>query len=110
MYAVKVAYHYKDESPRDALAIDVVLCDSKEDAVAKLNGIIRNDWTTEVYENGDYEREPVPLADCRGKQADPDSVRYSDWYYAEDGTLAWAEDAGYAYRGEVVELGEADDV
>jgi hypothetical protein len=108
MYAVKTAYYYDGEAPRDTLAIDVVLCDSKEDAVAKLNDIIRNDWTTEVYLKGI--EDPKPLADCMGMQEDQENMKWSDWFYSEDGTLAWSATGTHVYRGEVVNLGEGDDV
>ena len=101
MWCVNVAYWYGDESPRDMLECSVKLFLSKEEAVDELNKIIANDWTTEVEVNG----ETKLLSDCRGMQQDEDSGKYSEWYYAEDGTLAWVQHGtAYAYKGWVLEV------
>lgn len=96
LWCVKVAYWYGDEPPSSTLECDVKLFLSKEEAVDALNKIIANDWTTEVEVNG----ETKLLADCRGMQQDENSRKYSEWYYAEDGTLAWVEyGTTHAYKG-----------
>ena len=42
IWAVKVAYYYSDEAPRDTLECDVKLCSSKTAAIDELNRIIRD--------------------------------------------------------------------
>ena len=104
IWAVKVAYYYSDEAPRDTLECDVKLCSSKTAAIDELNRIIRDDWTTTIPDENSVDGEKL-LADCRGAQEDPDTRKYSDWYYAEDGMLAWSMFSdGHGYRGEVVQL------
>ncbi len=101
IWCVKTAYYYYCESPSEEIACDVKLFASEEDAVRELNRIIREDWTSEVEVNGDTKS----LADCRGMQQDEGSRKYSDWYYSEDGKLAWHLcDGSFSYRGEVVKL------
>jgi len=101
LWCVKVTYYYDEEAPRDTLECDVKLFTNEEDAVKELNSIIANDWTAEVEVNGDTKL----LADCRGMQQDESSRRFSDWYYSEDGKLAWAVGTTHAYKGQVVEIG-----
>lgn len=104
VWAVKVAYVYSGESPKDTLECDVKLCVSKKAAVAKLNRIIRDDWATTIPDENIVDGEKL-LADCLGAQEDTDSRKYSNWYYAKDGTIAWSMfDDGHGYKGEVVQL------
>jgi hypothetical protein len=103
VWAVKVSYHYGEESYRDELETDVKLFANFNDAVKELERIIRDDWTAEV--EGDDYMHPKSLADMRGHASDEDSIKYSHWYYSEDGTTAWAfYDDRYGYKGEVVQL------
>ena len=74
---------------------------SEDAAVRELNRAIREDWTSEIEIDG----ETKSLADLRGMQQDEDSRKYSDWYYSEDGKLAWHQcGSSFSYRGEVVKL------
>ena len=101
VWGVNVACWYGGEAPSAELACDVKLCRSKEDAIKELNRIIREDWTSEIEIDG----ETKSLADLRGMQQDEDSRKYSEWYYSEDGTLAWHQcGSRFSYRGEVVKL------
>lgn len=101
MWCVKTAYYYGEESPRDTLECDVKLFASKEEAVKELERIIRHDWMTEVFVTDEDERKM--LADCRGKY-EYASIKWSDWYYSEDGTLAWSYDGtAHGYKGWVEE-------
>ena len=103
VWAVKVSYHYSEESYQHELDTDVKLFRKKEDAIKELERIIRDDWTAEV--EGDDYLHPKSLADVRGQASDEDDVKYSHWYYSEDGTVAWAfYTDGHGYKGEVVEL------
>lgn len=104
IWAVKVAYYYSDEAPRDTLECDVKLCANKKAAIDELNRIIRDDWTSTIPDENSVDGEKL-LADCRGAQEDPDSRKYSYWYYAKDGMLAWSiYTDGHGYKGEVVQL------
>ena len=101
IWCVKVAYRYGDEAPSAELACDVKLCMSEKDAINELNRIIRKDWTSEIEIDG----ETKSLADLRGMQQEEDSRKYSEWYYSEDGKLAWQQcGSSFSYRGEVVKL------
>lgn len=101
VWCVKTACYYYGESPSDEIACDVKLFASEEAAVRELNRAIREDWTSEIEIDG----ETKSLADMRGMQQDEDSRKYSDWYYSEDGKLAWRLcDGSFSYRGEVVKL------
>ena len=103
VWAVQVSYHYGEESYKDELETDVKLFTNFADAVKELERVIRHDWTAEV--EGDDYMHPKSLADMRGHASDEDSVKYSDWYYSEDGTTAWAfYSDGHGYKGEVVQL------
>ena len=103
IWAVKVAYHYGDESYQHELDTDVKLFLDKNKAIKELERVIRDDWTAEV--EGDDYLHPKSLADMRGHASDEDSVKYSHWYYSEDGTVAWAfYTDGHGYKGEVVQL------
>lgn len=103
LWCVKVAYYYGEEAPSDELAMDTKLFKSEEEAVKELERVIREDWTTEVRVDDDDKRKS--LADCRGMQEDEDSRKYSEWYYSEDGKLAWVQyGSTHSYRGEVVEI------
>lgn len=106
VWLVKVAYWYDAEAPRDTLECDVKAFLSENAAIKELERVIREDWTTEV----DVEGDAKSLADCRGMQQDNVSRKYSDWYYSEDGKLAWGFFSGsHGYKGEVVEIEVADD-
>lgn len=101
LWCVKVACWYGEEAPGAELACDVKLCRSEEDAIKELNRVIREDWTSEIEIDG----ETKSLADLRGMRQDEDSCKYSEWYYSEDGKLAWHQcGSDFAYRGEVVKL------
>jgi len=101
IWCVKVAFWYGGEAPSAELACDVKLCKSEEEAVKELNRIIREDWTSEI----EIDDETKSLADLRGMQQDEDSRKYSEWYYSEDGKLAWQQcGSSFSCRGEVVKL------
>ena len=72
----------------------------------ELENTIRYDWTTEVeLTNEKGEVWAVPLADLRGYQSDPQSVKWSEVYYSEDGKCAWVQHStGTTYRAEVVKV------
>ena len=100
MWCVKVAYWWREEPPRNSMDIDVMLFRDKEDAIKRLEDVIRHDWNA-------YIEEPTglkSLADLRGKNEPGEDTKYSDWGYDEDGCLAWFEDGIKAYRGEVTEI------
>ena len=99
-WCVKTAYWYDEESPRDTLECDVKMFESEKDAVKELRRAIREDWTSEVEVNGRTRL----LANCRGK-SERDTVKWSDWYYSEDGKLAWFyHKSGGGYKGWVEEI------
>ena len=99
-WAVQTVDYYEPECYRDMLETDVSLFDTRRDAIRELNRTIRDDWTTEVDVGG----ETKMLADCQG-MSETDSVKYSSWYYSEDGTIAWSfYDNGCGHKGEVVEI------
>ena len=101
VWCVKESCYYYEESPGRELACGVKLCRSEEDAIMELNRMIREDWTSEVEIDG----ETKSLADCRGMREDPDSRNFSEWYYSEDGKLAWHRYLfRFSYRGEVEKL------
>ncbi len=101
MWAVKVVYYYADESYRDTLECDVRIFKTKKEAVDKLNDLIRDDWTAEV-ESGE---ETKSMADCRGMSDGAGISKYSEWYYSEDGTIAWMfHSNGSGYKGVVGEI------
>jgi hypothetical protein len=107
IWCVKVSYWYDQEAPRDTLECDVKLFSSKKAAVDELERVIREDWTTEVEVDGETKR----LSDCRGMQegGSDSSRKYCDWYYSEDGTLAWTFFwNSHGYKGEVVEVDAPD--
>ena len=103
LWCVKVAYYYEEESPRDTLECDVKLFASKEEAVNELERAIRRDWTVELEVNENGEDVTKELADCRGKY-EYASIKWSDWYYSEDGTLAWSYCGTHGYKGWVEEI------
>lgn len=99
-WAVKTVDYYADECYKDSLWVEVRLFDTKSEAVEYLNSVIRDGWTTEVCVDGEIQS----LAYCRGK-SEVDSVKYSAWYYSEDGETAWAfYSDGSGHKGEVVEM------
>lgn len=99
-WAVQTVDYYDSECYRDTLEAGVDLFDSRRDAIRELNRVIREDWTTEV----DVDGETKMLADCQG-MSETDSVKYSAWYYSEDGMVAWAFcDNGSGHKGEVFEI------
>ena len=99
-WAFRTVDYYESECYRDSLEMGLKLFDSKLKAMEELNRVIREDWTTEVDVNG----ETKMLADCYGMSED-DSIKYSAWYYSEDGMLAWSfYDNGSGHKGEVVEV------
>lgn len=104
VWAMVLTYYYPDESYKDTLSTYVKPYKTEAEAVDALNGIIRDDWTTEVPANddsGDYDL----LADCPGYVEDHGTPKYSSCYYSEDRHLAWAYyTEGHGYRGEVKEL------
>lgn len=100
-WAVQTVDYYEGETYRDSLEMDVKLFNTEEEAIRELNRAIRCDWTTEVVVDEEY----VYLADCRGMSEQIDSVKYSEWYYSDDGKLAWAfYGAGSGHKGKVVEV------
>ena len=99
-WAVQTVDYYECECYRDSLEMGLKLFDTRLEAIDELNRVIRQDWTTEVEVDG----ETKMLADCYG-MSETDSVKYSSWYYSEDGTLAWSFwDNGSGHKGEVVEV------
>ena len=105
-WAVRQAYYYADESPMNAMLVEEGFFPDEESAIKELEGIIRNDWTTEVERTNERgETWAVPLADLRGYQSDSRSIRWSEVYYSEDGKCAWVQHStGTTYRAEVVEV------
>ena len=100
-WAVQTVDYYEGENYRDSLEMAVKLFNTEEEAIRELNRAIRCDWTTEVVVDEEY----VYLADCRGMSELVDSVKYSEWYYSDDGKLAWAfYGAGSGHKGEVFEV------
>ena len=99
-WAVRTVDYYESECYRDSLEMGLKLFKTKLEAVEELNRVIREDWTTEVEVDGDTRM----LADCPG-MSETDSVKYSSWYYSEDGTLAWSfYGNGSGHKGEVIEV------
>ena len=99
-WAVQTVDYYESACYRDSLEMGLKLFKTKLEAVEELNRVIREDWTTEVEVDGNTRK----LADCPG-MSETDSVKYSSWYYSEDGTLAWSFcDNGSGHKGEVIEL------
>lgn len=99
-WAVQTVDYYECECYRDSLEMGLKLFKTKLEALNELNRVIREDWTTEVEVNGETKK----LADCPG-MSETDSVKYSSWYYSEDGALAWSfYDNGSGHKGEVVEV------
>lgn len=105
-WAVRQAYYYADESPMNAMLVEESFSLDEESAVKELESIIRNDWTTEVEQTNDKgEVWAVPLADLRGYQSDPQSIKWSEVYYSKDGKCAWVQHStGTTYKAEVVEV------
>ena len=78
------------------------LLKTKEDALAFVEKVIRDEWTTTITiptEEDQFHEEL--LADHKGYQSDEDSVKWSDVYYSEEGDMAWYQ------RGEVIRKIEA---
>lgn len=102
LWCVKVSYYYAGECCRDTLETDVKLFESRDKAVKALEDIIRHDWMSEIPVDGKVRN----LADCRGMPEDGVAPsKYSDWYYSEDGEMAWCFlSTGSGYKGEVVEI------
>ena len=99
-WAVQTVDYYEPECYRDPIETGLKLFDTRLEAIDELNRVIREDWTTEVEVDG----ETKMLADCYGMSEDY-SVKYSSWYYSDDGTLAWSfYDNGSGHKGEVVEV------
>jgi len=99
MWMVKVSYYYSDEPPRDSLETDVKICKTEQEAINKLNDIIRDDWTATV----EVEGEEKMLADCPGYTNDEENSKYADCRYTEDKKLAWSFFSdGHGYKGQVV--------
>lgn len=91
-WAVVQSEYWPGEAPSRTLFGSFAIFDTKEEAVAFIEKVIREEWTTEVEmptEEDEYHQEP--LADHRGYQSDEDSMKWSDVCYAEDGTEAWAD-------------------
>lgn len=105
-WAVRLAYYYADESPMNAILSEESLFPDEESAVKELENIIRYDWTTEVERTNEKgEVWAVPLADLRGYQSDPQSIKWSEVYYSEDGKCAWVQHStGTTYKAEVVKV------
>lgn len=103
MWAVVVTFHYGDECYRDELYTDVKLYKTRAEAILKLEGIIRHDWTTEVPARDESETYES-LADRPGYPED-DTPKHSECHYSEDKDVAWAfYTDGHGYKGEVIEL------
>jgi len=65
--------------------------DNKSEAVEFVEDVIRDEWTTTITiptEEDQYNEEM--LADHKG-YCDCDSVKASDVYYSDDGTIAWSQ-------------------
>jgi hypothetical protein len=83
----------------------VTIFDSLEEAKKFIEYVIRTEWTTTIAMPTDtdpcYEE---MLADHKGYQSDPNSIRWSECYYSADGTLAWHEIGDAVKLIEAVEL------
>lgn len=99
VWCVKESNWYAEGAPRDELCTTVRLFRTREEALEEISRIIREDWTSEVVVDG----ESKPMADCKG-MAEQDSVKWSDWYYSEDGALAWFTRGSASYRVEANEI------
>ena len=66
------------------------LFDGKDKALAYINHVIRDEWTTTITiptEEDEFHEEK--LADHKGYCSPDGSIKWSDVYYAADGSEAW---------------------
>ena len=65
---------------------------TKDEALAFVEHVIRDEWTTTITipSDGDEFHEEL-LADHKGYQSDESSVKWSDVYYSEEGDEAWCQ-------------------
>lgn len=69
--------------------------DDRDKALKYINDVIRNEWTTTVTiptEEDEFHEEL--LADNKGYTYPSDGIKWSDVYYAEDGSEAWYQRNG----------------
>lgn len=81
------------------------LFDDKDVALKFINDVIRNEWSTTVTiptEEDEFHEEQ--LADHKGYCSPGDSIKWSDVYYAEDGSEAWYQRDGIIKKIGLVEV------
>ena len=76
--------------------------DSLDEAKQFIEHVVREEWTTTItMPTEDDEFHEEMLADHKGYQSNPDSIKWSEVYYSEEGDMAWVE------IGDTVKLIEA---
>lgn len=101
-WAVLQSEVYPGEGRASGIWAGVTIFDSLDEAKKFIEDVIRTEWTTTIAMP--TETDPCHeemLADHKGYQSNPESIKWSGCYYSEDGTLAWHE------RGDTVKLIEA---
>ena len=88
-WAVMQAEVYPGEGCASGMWTGFTIFDTLEEAVARVEDIIRNEWTSTI--GTDKDNKDIMLADHRGYCWPEGSVKWSEVYYAEDGTEAWQE-------------------
>jgi hypothetical protein len=104
-WAVLQSEVYPGEGRASGMWAGVTIFDSPDEAKKFIEDIIRTEWTTTIAmpteADPDYEES---LADHKGYQSDPNSIKWSGCYYSADGTLAWQEIGDTVKLIEAVEL------
>ena len=78
---------------------------TKDEAIAFIERVIRDEWTTTITIPGDGDEfHEELLADHKGYQSDESSVKWSDVYYSEDGDEAWYQHGDTIRKIEAVPL------
>lgn len=104
-WAVLQSEVYPGQGHASGMWAGVTIFDSLNEAKAFIEEVIRTEWTTTIAmptdTDPDYEE---MLADHKGYQSDPESIKWSGCYYSADGTLAWHEIDNTVKLIEAVEL------
>lgn len=81
------------------------LFSTKGEAIAFIEHVIRDEWTTTITipRDGDEFHEEL-LADHKGYQSDKESIKWSDVYYSEDGDEAWCQRDDTIWKIEAVPM------
>lgn len=83
---------YPGEGRASGMWIGCTEFDSAEDAKRFIEDVIRSEWTTTItIPTDDDSFHEEMLADHKGYQSDPESIKWSSVYYSEDGEMAWTE-------------------